>query len=92
MVLSITDSDRSLNSKTGCGGNQTDRSRCCCRLSPGPAMAPGRLPLLVRRPVVKDAPRPSAASAADSVGAFLSWLLCIQPVSLQVWATEEMSQ
>ena len=40
------------------------------------------LPLLVRRCEVKDAPRPSAASAADSVGPFLSWCLCIHPVSL----------
>ena len=41
------------------------------------------LPLVLRRAApVNDAPRPSAASAADSVGAFLSWCLCIHPVSL----------
>ncbi len=57
-------------------------SPCCYgRTWPGDTLC--MLPLVVRRAApVKDAPRPSAASAADSVGVFLSWCLCIHPVSL----------
>ena len=57
-----------------------------------PGDMPCMLPLSLRRaPVVNDAPRPSAASAADSVGVpFLSWLLwCIQLVSLPMHAFPE---
>ena len=60
----------------GHSGRTVELPRLTC-----PGDMPCMLPLLVRRSVVNDAPRPSAASAADSVGPFLS-LWCIQPVSL----------